>query len=116
MASAIMVVAAAACSATPAAAFSECVMFSGTADGIVKPEAVDDSRGALQEAIGEWRTEHPGVTGVMSAAKPKPKPYWRSGVRDDLYVSPVVDRQAYTLCWHGVVSPYVCTSGARLCH
>jgi hypothetical protein len=26
-----------------------------------------------------------------------------------------VSDSAYTLCWKGVVSPVVCTSGAKLC-
>jgi hypothetical protein len=101
--------------AGPAMAYHRCELFTGTADGLVKDEAVGDSREALQEEITAWKSDH-HVSGVPTPAKPKPHPYWRDDVAADLYVKPdVVDSKAYTICWHGVVSPVVCTSGARLC-
>jgi hypothetical protein len=46
----------------------------------------------------------------------KPQPYWRSEVWDELYYKPdIVKSNSYTVCWRGVVSPYVCTSGAKAC-
>jgi len=27
----------------------------------------------------------------------------------------VVTPKSYTVCWHGVISPVVCTSGAKVC-
>ena len=45
-----------------------------------------------------------------------PQPYWRDSVSADLYYKPdIVKAEFYTVCWHGVVSPYVCTSGAKAC-
>lgn len=99
------------------AAFSRCMFFSGTADALVKPNAVEKSLEALREAIDKYKAEN-GVTGPASeiAEKPRPHPYWRSEISPHLFLPPdTVSDAAYTLCWKGVVSPVVCTSGAKLC-
>ena len=57
------------------------------------------------------------VTGPVreTLEKPTPNPYWRSSVSPHLLLPPdVVSDSAYTICWAGVVSPVVCTSGAQL--
>jgi hypothetical protein len=52
----------------------------------------------------------------VTPMRPKPEPYWRSGVSNDLFLKPdIVTSQTYTICWKGVVSPVVCTSGAKVC-
>jgi hypothetical protein len=99
------------------AQFTRCMYFSGTADALVKSNAVDASLKSLREAIDKWKAEN-GMTGPVSemAQKPNPVPYWRSEVRPDLFLPPdVVSDASYTLCWKGVVSPVVCTSGTKLC-
>jgi hypothetical protein len=102
----------------PASAqFTRCMYFSGTADALIKSNAVDASLKSLREAIDKWKAET-GVAGPVSetAQKPQPVPYWRSEVRPDLFLPPdVLSDAAYTLCWKGVVSPVVCTSGSKLC-
>ena len=53
---------------------------------------------------------------TVTAMRAKPQPYWRDSVWDELYYKPdIVKSNSYTICWHGVVSPYVCTSGAKVC-
>ena len=43
-------------------------------------------------------------------------PFWRSSVPAYAIPSPdIVSDTAYTICWTGVVSLVVCTSGARVC-
>jgi hypothetical protein len=99
------------------AAFTRCLFFAGTADALVKSNAVDESLKSLREAIDKWKADN-GVTGPVSetAEKPQPHPYWRSSVSPSLFLAPdVVSDTAYTLCWQGGVSPVVCTSGAKLC-
>ncbi|XSG83104.1 MAG: hypothetical protein ACPW61_04815 [Methyloligella sp. ZOD6] len=92
-------------------------MVSGTDDGVALETAVAGSREALENAIVDWRRQNPGLNPVRSAARPKPNPYWRDSVSPDLYFKPdIVDPGTYTICWRGVVSPVVCTSGARLCY
>jgi hypothetical protein len=103
--------------ALPAAAQQRCLFFSGTADSLRKSRAVEDSLQALREAIDKWKAEN-GVTALVTetAEKPNPHPYWRSSVSPDLFLEPdVVSDSAYTICWKGVVSPVVCTSGSKVC-
>ena len=99
------------------AQFTRCIFISGTADALVKTNAVEASQKSLREAIDKWKADN-GVTAPVSeyAQKPRPVPYWRSEVRPDLFLPPdVVSDATYTLCWKGVVSPVVCTTGAKLC-
>jgi hypothetical protein len=109
-----------ACWALPfpiSAAFTKCMYFAGTADALIKANAVDESQKSLREAIDKWKVDN-GVTGPVTeiAQKPKPVPYWRSEVDPSLFLPPdVVTDASYTLCWKGVVSPVVCTTGAKLC-
>ena len=99
------------------AQFTRCIFISGTADALVKTNAVEASQKSLREAIDKWKADN-GVTAPVSeyAQKPRPVPYWRSEVDPSLFLPPdVVSDTAYTLCWKGVVSPVVCTTGAKLC-
>jgi hypothetical protein len=71
----------------------------------------------LDEQIEKWKADS-GVTGpvTVTAEKLQPHPFWRSSVPSYALLPPdVVSDSAYTICWTGVVSPVVCTSGARLC-
>ena len=71
----------------------------------------------LREAIDKWKTDN-NVTGPVRETphKPAPNPYWRSSISPHLLLPPdVVSDSAYTICWTGVVSPVVCTSGAQVC-
>jgi hypothetical protein len=116
----LLYVAAIACCALPGpagAAPARCYYFSGTADALIKSNAVQGALDSLQGAIDKWKTDN-GVAGpaVQTAQRPKPHPYWRSSVDPDLFLPPdVVTDTTYTVCWKGVVSPVVCTSGAKLC-
>src|SRR4030042_992930 len=86
------------------AAFTRCMFFSGTADALVKSNAVDGSLKSLREAIDKWKAEN-GVTGPVTemAEKPRPHPYWRSEISAHLFLPPdTVADSAYTLCWKGV--------------
>jgi hypothetical protein len=95
---------------------NQCVMISGTADGMAKQKAIEASRSSLEEAITQWESKN-GVAAVdVKAAKPEPRPYWRSSVRPFLVLTPdEISDRAYTICWQGVISPVVCTSGAEVC-
>lgn len=103
---------------TPASAEpTRCLVIAGTADALGKTKAVEGSLKSLNEAIDKWKTEN-GVTGPFTetAEKPSPHPYWRSTISPELFLAPdVVTDSTYTVCWKGVVSPVVCTSGAKVC-
>ena len=110
------------CWSTPctiAAAQTQCVSFSDSIDGVNKDKdrAVEKSLKSLDEQIEKWKADS-GVTGpvTVTAEKPQPHPFWRSSVPSYALLPPdVVSDTAYTICWTGVVSPVVCTSGARVC-
>ena len=101
---------------TSAAAQAQCVM-SPVHDAVDKNHAVAKSLKSLRDEINEWKAKN-GVTGPVTetAEKPEPRPFLRSSVPSYALLPPdVVSDSAYTTCWTGVVSPVVCTSGARLC-
>ena len=102
---------------TIAAAQTQCVSFSDTIDGINRDRAVEKSLKSLGEQIEKWKADN-GVTSpvTVTAKKPQPHPFWRTSVPAYALLPPdVVSDVAYTICWTGVVSPVVCTSGARVC-
>lgn len=83
---------------------------------INKQVAVESSRSAIQTEIEKLQTENHITTVESKAWKPDPRPYWRSSVSDYLFLPPdEVTDQVYTICWKGVVSPAVCTSGTEVC-
>ena len=93
-----------------------CLMFSGTGDGLGRKMAIEASRQSLEEAITKWKAESHVEAAVTTAAKPTPHPYWRRTVFPGIRLNPdEVTDSAYTICWQGVVSPVVCTSGANVC-
>jgi hypothetical protein len=100
-----------------AAAQTKCMLFAGTADGLLRRGAISSSREALEEIIEQWRADNrAGPIISRTAARPQPNPYWRGEVRTELFLPPdEVTADTYTLCWKGVVSPVVCTSGAQVC-
>jgi hypothetical protein len=122
--SALALIAAGFCLAFGAPAQAGCVVVSGTADGIDQETAVSRSQNALDDYVKQYKaTKHLGATKV-SAMRVEPQPYWRDSVSDDqfcfgihcgYYKPDIVTARSHTICWHGVVSPYVCTSGAKLC-
>ncbi len=99
-----------------AAGDKKCLTISGTGDGINKRVAVESSRSAIKTEIEKIETENHVTSVEAKAWKPDPRPYWRSGVSADLFLTPdEVTDQVYTICWKGVVSPAVCTSGTEVC-
>jgi hypothetical protein len=93
-----------------------CIGFSGTADGFDKETAVSRAQLALSDAIKEYKIQKRLHAITVSAMRAKPQPYWRDGVSDELLFKPdIVKSNSYTVCWPGVISPFVCTSGAKAC-
>jgi hypothetical protein len=91
--------------------------FSGTADAFVKAGAIDGARNELRKSIEQWKSAS-GVAGPLrqTAVKPRPNPYWRGSVASHLMLPPdMVTLSDHTMCWRGVVSPVVCTAGAKVC-
>jgi hypothetical protein len=93
-----------------------CIGLSGTADGFDQETGIGRAQLALADAVKEYKTQKRLRSVTVSPMRAKPQPYWRDSVSADLFYKPdIVKSNSYTICWHGVVSPYVCTSGAKLC-
>ena len=99
-----------------APANANCLGFSGTADGFDQVTAVTRAQAAVATAISEYKAQKRLGAVSVSAMRAKPQPYWRDSVSENLYHKPdIVKSNSYTVCWAGVISPYVCTSGAKAC-
>jgi hypothetical protein len=99
---------------TPASA--GCVGLAGTADGFDRETAVSRAQIALDAYIRQYKAENHLDTVTVSAMRPEPQPYWRGKVTENMMRPPdIVTEESYTVCWQGVVSTYVCTSGAQIC-
>jgi hypothetical protein len=122
--SALALIAAGFCLALGAPAQAACVGLSGTTDGFDKETAVSRAQLALADYVKQYKAEKRLRAVTVSAMRASPKPYWRSSVSENMfcfnircgvYKPDIVNKSSYTVCWSGVVSPYVCTSGAKLC-
>jgi hypothetical protein len=79
-------------------------------------DAVGAAQEGLAQAIHEFGAKHKDAKLRISAQQVKPLPYWRDKVTDDLLLKPdIVTPKSYTVCWKGVVSHVVCTSGSKVC-
>jgi hypothetical protein len=93
-----------------------CVGLSGTADGFDKETAVSRAQLALDAYVKEYRAAKKIGAVTLSPMRTAPQPYWRGSVSENMMYKPdIVTAKSYTICWQGVVSPYVCTSGAKAC-
>lgn len=102
---------------TAAAPSQKCLDISGTADGFDKPKALAASRESLQDAINTWKAQNHVSAFQTTPWKPDPKPYWRMHVAPEIVLKPdEVTDQIYSICWPGVISPVVCTSGSKVCY
>jgi hypothetical protein len=100
--------------AVPASA--GCTGFSGTADGFDRETAISRAQLALADAVAGFKAQKKLASVQVTGMKAKPQPYWRDSVSADLFRGPpIVKSNSYTICWTGVISPFVCTSGAKVC-
>jgi hypothetical protein len=98
-------------------AFAICQGFSGTADGFDRETAIQRAQAALASAVSGFKAQKNLASVTVTGMKAQPQPYWRSSVSAELFRGPpIVKPQSYTICWTGVISPYVCTSGAKVCY
>ena len=104
------------CIAQSVPASAACVVLAGTADGFDKDTAVSRAQLALDDYIKQYKAENHLGAVTVSAMRAAPQPYWRGRVSENMMYHPdIVTEKSYTVCWQGVVSTYVCTSGAQVC-
>ena len=112
----VALVAAGLCMVQGAPAWAACVVLAGTADGFDEETAVSRAQLALDDYVKQYKTENHLGAATVKAMHAEPQPYWRGRVSENMMYHPdVVTASSYTVCWQGVVSTYVCTSGAQVC-
>jgi hypothetical protein len=112
----LSVIATAVWAAQPAAA--GCQVISATHSADSKEEALSMSRQLAAESANEIKRSKGWRYVSMSAYKVKPDPFWkavRPVVPKDVIYGKFVNAKTYTTCFTGVVVPYVCTSGSKVC-
>src|SRR5262245_6215026 len=109
-------VASGSCLAQGALAEGSCVVLAGTADGFNKETAVSRAQLALDDYVRQYKEQNKLGAISVRAMRAEPQPYWRGRVSENMMYHPdIVTDKSYTVCWQGVISFYVCTSGAQVC-
>ena len=71
---------------------------------------------AVSRAQQRYKVENHLGAVTVSAMRAEPQPYWRGRVSENMMYHPdIVTEKSHTVCWQGVISTYVCTSGAQVC-
>jgi len=99
-------------------AVAGCQVISATHSADTKSEALSMSRRLAAESAAELRRSKGWSYVSVSAYKVKPDPFWkavRPVVPKDVIYGSFVTPKTYTTCFTGVVVPYVCTSGSKVC-
>ena len=100
----------------PAAAGCQVISATHSADN--KADALTMSRQLAAESAADLRLSKGWHSVSMSAYKVQPNPFWKSVrpvVPKDVIYGSFVTAKTYTTCFTGVVVPYVCTSGSKVC-
>jgi hypothetical protein len=109
-------VAAGLCVAQGVPTSAACVVLAATADGFDKDTAVSRAQLALDDYLKQYKAENHLGAVTVNAMRAAPQPYWRGRVSENMMYHPdIVTAESYTVCWQGVFSIYVCTSGAQVC-
>jgi hypothetical protein len=104
------------CMAQGAPALGACVVLAGTADGFNKKTAVSRAQLALDDYVRQYKEENQLDVVTVTAMRAEPQPYWRGRISENMMYHPdIVTEKSHTVCWQGVISTYVCTSGAQVC-
>jgi hypothetical protein len=97
-------------------ASAACAGLAGSADGFTKKTAVSRAQLALANFIEKYKAENNLDAVTVRPMRAEPQPYWRGRVSENMMHRPdIVTANSYTICWQGVISTYVCTSGAQVC-
>jgi hypothetical protein len=110
------VIATAVWAAQPAAAGCQVIKATHSAD--TKAEALTMSRQLAAQGANDIKRSKGWRYVSMSAYKVPPDPFWkavRPVVPKDVIYGKFVNAKTYTTCFTGVVVPYVCTSGSKVC-
>lgn len=99
-------------------AIAACEIITATHSAESKGEALHMSRALTARSAKELRRQRGWRSMRMSPHKVKPDPFWkkvRPVVPKDVIYGSFVTAKTYSICFTGVVVPYVCTSGSKVC-
>ena len=103
---------------TPAFA-ADCQVISATHGGHWKGEALTNSRALAARYADELKKKMGWRSITMTANQVKPDPFWKivrpEGVPEGVIIGSFVTSRTFSTCFTGVVVPFVCTSGAKVC-
>ena len=100
------------------AADPNCEVISATHSAPSKGEALVMSRALASESAKELMKTKGWKSITMTAVKVKPNPFRKSvrkAVPENVIYGSFSTAKTYSTCFTGVVVPYVCTSGSRVC-
>ncbi len=95
-----------------------CDVISATHSADTRAEALKMSQILAAQSAQEVKRNKGWSYVTQTAYKVKPDPFWkavRPVVPKDVILGKVVTAKTYTTCFTGVVVPYVCTSGSKVC-
>lgn len=99
---------------TPAG--ENCVVVSASHHGFSPQSALQSSQKELDQAVFVLKAEMNWRRVDMTPQQVRPNPTLRSEVDPEIIIKPDIETDiSYTQCWPGVIWPYVCTSGAKVC-
>jgi hypothetical protein len=101
----------------PAAA-AQCEVISATHSADTKGEALLTSQALAAKGAKQLSVKRGWKHFTMSAQKVAPDPFWkkvRPKVPTDVIYASFVTAKTYSICFTGVVVPFVCTSGTKVC-
>jgi hypothetical protein len=99
-------------------AMAGCQVISATHSADSKGDALKMSQALAAQSANELRASKGWHSITMTAYRVKPDPFWkmvRPVVPKDVIIGSYVTPRTYTTCFTGVVVPYVCTSGSKVC-
>jgi hypothetical protein len=100
-------------------ASARCQVVSATHSALTKDGALESAQTLAAQNALEIKKQNGWRSYSMRARRVTPDPFWKA-VRPVVPVEaivgrPIVTPRTHTICWAGVVVPYVCTSGALVC-
>jgi hypothetical protein len=101
-----------------AVAATDCTVISATHSADTKGEALLTSQALAAKGAKELSVKRGWKHFTMSAQKVAPDPFWkkvRPKVPTDVIYASFLTPKTYSVCFTGVVVPFVCTSGTKVC-
>jgi len=97
---------------------ADCEVISATHSADTKGEALLTSQALAAKSAKELSRKRGWRHFSMSPQKVEPDPFWkkvRPKVPTDVIYASFVTAKTYSICFTGVVVPFVCTSGSKVC-